>query len=173
MLHIDFQKDFHEKLKNGYTKQELEISRIHFLLEEMKLGHLTLSHHENGAPFFVNQPELHISISHSNGWVAILVDDKPVGIDIQTYSKNLKAGQDYFRNSQEQQFSEDDTALHLIWGAKEAFYKLNHGKIADLKEEVSIIHIGIETIELMYGDQKSTLSYNLLNEENVFLVYSR
>ena len=170
-VHTVFQVDFHQKLKNGIPKRSLEQEGIQVLLQEMNLSEWILTHRANGAPFFENNPHLHLSISHSNGWVALMVDEKPVGIDIQTFSKNIKAGQDYFRNAQEEDFAENETALHLIWGAKEAFYKMKQGHITDLKEEVSIRQIDHESIILEYNNEKYTFQYVHLPSD-VFLVYS-
>ena len=170
-VHTVFQADFHQKLSSGIPKKTLEQEGILRLLQEMNLSEWTLAHRANGAPYFENNPYLHLSISHSNGWVALIVDEKPVGIDIQTFSKNIKAGQDYFRNAREAAFAEDETALHLIWGAKEAFYKMKQGQIPDLKEEVSIFQIDHDSINLEYADLKHTLHYILL-PDRVFLVYS-
>ncbi len=164
------QEDYDQMIAGGINKRAVEKGGIQRLLQELGYGELEIAYKETGQPYFIQDPELFLSISHAKGWFAVSVGSKPVGIDIQTFSSRLKQGQDYFRNEREGSFSEDENALHLIWGAKEAFYKLKEGQIPDLKEEVSMMEILESTLIIDFESNKYRLGYAIL--ENVFLVFT-
>lgn len=162
-------ENYEELLRGGINKRDLEKQEVRKLLDELGYGDLQIAYKKNGQPCFELQPNLFLSISHSKGWFAIIVGKKPVGIDIQVYSERLKAGQDYFRNDKEIEFSENDRALHLIWCMKEAFYKWKEGEIADLKEDVSLRKIKEETLLVDFERTEYLLKYQLI--EDAFLVF--
>ena len=118
----------------------------------------------------VKKPELFLSVSHAKGWFAVSISTEPVGVDIQTYSSRLKEGQDYFRNERELPFADNETALHLIWCAKEAFYKMKEGQIVDLKEHVTICSISENEVNLNFENEFYSLRYHLV--ENGFFIYT-
>ncbi|WP_148235407.1 4'-phosphopantetheinyl transferase family protein [Fluviicola taffensis] len=164
------QADYQELLKGGAAKRLLEKKAVQYLLDALGYGHCEVKYKETGQPYLHNESAF-LSISHSNGWFAVCVGSHPVGVDIQNHSPRLILGQDYFRNDQEVIFAEDEQALHLIWGAKEAFYKMKEGNIPDLKEEVSVLNIGEELIVLEFGFQNFELKYRLIN--SAFLVFMK
>ena len=98
------------------------------------------------------------------------VGSEPVGIDIQPFSSRLKQGQDYFRNEQELPFADDERALHLIWGAKEAFYKLMEGQIPDLKKDVSVTAFLNDTLCVSFESDNYLLGYKVI--EQAYLVFT-
>jgi 4'-phosphopantetheinyl transferase len=165
------QDDYDQMIAGGINKRAVEKGGIQKLLQKLGYDGLEIVYKETGQPYFRQKPELFLSLSHAKGWFAVIVGSKPVGIDIQTVSQRLKQGQDYFRNERELPFSEDDQALHLIWGAKEAFYKLMEGQIPDLKEEVSLVSIGEESLIIEFKSEKHNLGYKILEE--AFLVFTR
>lgn len=165
------QEDYDQLIAGGVNKRAVEKGGIQTLLRELGYEGLEIRYKKSGQPYFKDRPELFLSVSHAKGWFAVSVGSEPVGIDIQTHSSRLKQGQDYFRNEQEQVFSEDENALHLIWGAKEAFYKLKEGQIADLKEEVSILEIAQDSLILDFESEIHSLGYKIL--ENAWIVFTR
>jgi 4'-phosphopantetheinyl transferase len=164
------QDDYDQLIAGGVNKRAVEKGGVQKLLQELAYHEEEICYKESGQPYFKDKPELFLSVSHAKGWFAVSVGSEPVGVDIQTYSPRLKQGQDYFRNDRELSFSEDEIALHLIWGAKEAFYKLKEGQIADLKEEVSISGISKDLLLLDYGSETFKLGYQIL--ENAFIVFT-
>lgn len=165
------QDDYDLMITAGINKRDLEKGGIQKLLQKLGYEGLEIAYRQTGQPYFTQKRELFFSVSHAKGWFAVIVGSEPVGIDIQTVSKRLKQGQDYFRNERELEFSEDDRALHLIWGAKEAFYKLKEGQIPDLKEEVSLKSIQEESLILEFESEKHDLGYKILDE--AFLVFTK
>ncbi|WP_341900280.1 hypothetical protein [Fluviicola taffensis] len=164
------QEDYDQLISSGVNKRAIEKGGIRTLLQELGYGEDEILYKESGQPYLKDKPELFLSISHAKGWFAVIIGVEPVGIDIQTQSSRLKEGQDYFRNENERSFSEDETALHLIWGAKEAFYKLKSGELRDLKEDVSVSGISSDTLVLTFESTGYELKYLLL--ENAFLVFT-
>ena len=70
-----------------------------------------------------------ISITHSFIFSAIIVSDRPIGIDIEKQREKIHRIAHKFTNEQEELYLEhqdlDKTrALTVIWGAKESLYKL-------------------------------------------------
>lgn len=164
------QEDYDQLIAGGINKRAVEKGGIQTLLQKLGYHEMEICYKENGQPYFKGKPESFLSVSHAKGWFAVSVGSEPVGIDIQTYSSRLKQGQDYFRNGRELPFSEDENALHLIWGAKEAFYKLKEGQIPDLKEEVSVLEIAKDLLMLDFESEIHTLGYKIL--ENVWIVFT-
>lgn len=163
-------EDYDQLIAGGVNKRAVEKEGIRTLLSELGYNEFEICYKESGQPFFKQKPELFLSVSHAKGWFAVSVGPEPVGVDIQPFSSRLQQGQDYFRNRREFPFSEDDNALHVIWGVKEAFYKLKEGRIPDLKEEVSVLAISNETVIMDFESHSYTLGYRVF--ENTFLVFS-
>lgn len=164
------QEDYDQMIAGGISKRALEKGGVYALLEGLGYGDLEIAYKETGQPYFKQKTGLFLSISHAKGWFAVAVGSGPVGVDIQPFSARLKQGQDYFRNERELPFAEDEIALHLIWGAKEAFYKYKEGQIPDLKEEVTITAVSKEQVSLEYVSQHYELGFRIF--EDVFLVFT-
>lgn len=164
------QEDYDSLIVSGVNKRAIEKGGTKLLLEELGYGEDEILYKQTGQPYFKDKSGSFLSISHAKGWFAIIVGSEPVGIDIQTRSSRLKAGQDYFRNENELAFSEGESALHLIWGAKEAFYKLMEGEIADLKEDVSVLSISNNLLVIDFESTRHELKYFLV--EDAFLVFT-
>lgn len=164
------QEDYDSLIASGVNKRAIEKGGIKLLLEELGYGKDEIGYKQTGQPCFEDRSGSFLSVSHAKGWFAVIIGSEPVGIDIQTQSSRLKAGQDYFRNENELSFSEDEAALHLIWGAKEAFYKFKEGEIPDLKEEVTVLSISRDALVVDYKSTRHELKYVLV--ENAFLVFT-
>lgn len=164
------QEGYDQLISDGVNKRAIEKGGIKTLLQELGYGEEEILYKETGQPYFKDKRESFLSISHAKGWFAVIIGREPVGIDIQTQSSRLKQGQDYFRNENELAFSEDEMALHLIWGAKEAFYKLKGGQIPDLKEDVSVLSISKDVLIVDFESARHELKYFLV--EDVFLVFT-
>lgn len=146
-------EDYDVRLKNGEKKRSIEKNEVLKTLRIMGFDSPVL-HKESGQPYLENYPELFLSISHSNGWIAVYVSMQPVGIDIETQNPRIAEGSSYFLNENEQQFKSDLNNLHIIWGAKEAFYKWKEGNITDLKNDVTILSIKASTVSIEFEGQK-------------------
>ncbi len=85
-----------------------------------------LGHHDNGSPFIQNN-SIHISITHTNRFVAIITHPtEDVGIDIENIERDFSAVEKKALSEEEREdLSEKHRNLHLAiyWCAKEAIYK--------------------------------------------------
>lgn len=164
------QEDYEKLLKAGINKRAVEKGGVQMLLEKLGYDGLEIQYKETGQPYFKQKPGLFLSVSHAKGWYAVQIGTERVGIDIERASMRLKQGQDYFRNERELPFAEDETALQLIWGAKEAFYKWQEGQIADLKEEVTLVKILEEKLVIEFESDEYQLGFRVFGD--VFLVFT-
>lgn len=164
------QEDYEQLLQAGMNKRAVEKGGVRILLEKLGYGDLEIGYKESGQPCFSQKPELFLSVSHAKGWYAVSVGTEPVGVDIEPVSFRLKQGQDYFRNERELLFAEDETALQLMWGAKEAFYKWKEGQIPDLKEEVTLVKILEDQLVIEFESEEFQLGFRIF--EDVFLVFT-
>lgn len=89
----------------------------------------TIDHEPSGKPFLTSHhsphttPLPHISISHTRGFVTILLsDDSQVGVDIEYRSDRVERIARRFIHPDEKADTIDEKLL--LWSAKEAVYKL-------------------------------------------------
>ena len=91
------------------------------LLNEF-FNNVTIAYNEFGKPFLSN--DKHISISHSNDLVAIIINENsPCGIDIEKISDKVERIKHKFLNPLDIENVTSIEELTLYWGAKEALYK--------------------------------------------------
>ena len=124
--------DYTGKVRGERKKAESANGRI--LLKEAVMREygidtdsLTIGYGEYGKPFFIDRTDIHFSISHSEEYVAVVLSDREVGIDIQQV-KAVKPGliqklcdeseQRYVLNSDNQ-----DKAFITLWALKESYIK--------------------------------------------------
>lgn len=162
--------DYSSRLKNGESKRAFEKMEVKNAIEQLGFDS-EIGYKKTGQPYLTNHPEVYISISHSNGWIAVCISDTPVGIDIETVNPLILRGTDYFVNERERKYLENLKHLHLIWGAKEAFYKWKEGQISDLKNEVTICDISADkTLQVQFESNIYTLNYVQENDITLVLI---
>ena len=102
----------------------------------------------DGAPFLANGP--HLSISHTQGYAAVILADVPVGIDIERIGPRVERVIGQFLRPEEEitlRLSADAAAVapnlpfHLAWSAKEAAYKVLGHDYYDLRRRTTVQHI--------------------------------
>ena len=72
------------------------------LLQEITGGPACIAYRPNGAPY-LSGSSLHISISHTKGYAAVLLQDRPaVGIDIEYRSERVSKIRIRFMNQEEE-----------------------------------------------------------------------
>lgn len=163
--------DYAEQIEKGLSKCHVEKQAILSKLKELGLKD-ALYYLENGQPKLKTTDHKHISISHSNDWMAIYLAKIPVGIDIEFFRPSIFDGKHYFENENEASLNYSTHELQLIWGAKEAFYKQLEGAIPDLKNEVTIFEIDHSKQELQvnYSSKNYCLKFKLF--DSLYLVYT-
>lgn len=93
--------------------------------------------HPGGKPFFVNHPNLHFSLSHSGGEVAIAFSRTPIGFDVEKKERRadfVSIAQRFFSVAEAAQIAaagECAASLFVdLWTAKEAILKLEGSGIS-------------------------------------------
>jgi phosphopantetheine--protein transferase-like protein len=93
--------------------------------------------HPGGKPFFVNHPDLHFSLSHSGGEVAMAFSRTPIGFDMEKKGRHadfVPVARRFFSAAEAAQIAaagEHASSLFLnLWTAKEAILKLEGSGIS-------------------------------------------
>ncbi|MBK8556563.1 MAG: 4'-phosphopantetheinyl transferase superfamily protein [Lewinellaceae bacterium] len=101
-------------------------------------------------PFFLDHPEQHCSLSHSQGIVGALLADKVCGCDVQVMVEKMPRIAGKFVSPDEMAFiHQHDTTVqfelfHIFWTAKESMYKamgsrnLTSGGICDWSRSIGM-----------------------------------
>lgn len=114
----------YKKIKSNNRKKEWLSTRV--LLQRMLNNELLeIQYDTNRKPILNNN--IKVSISHSKGYVALMLSDvKEVGIDIQVPKNNIGKGVSVFMSPIElDKIGEKNyiEKLHIYWCAKESLYK--------------------------------------------------
>ena len=139
-----------KRYKSNARRMEYICERA--LLKDMMNGRiLNIFHNEDGKPILNNG--LNISISHTRGYIAIILSEtKNVGIDIEYVSDRVEKISSRFMREDES--ADDILSLLVHWCAKETLYKL-----------FSSEHLDFMNIKVNIGETVSAT--NLLNNITV------
>ena len=142
------QNEFEYLLRLVSEERREKISRFHFfrdarnslmgdiivrseICKRTGLSNSALSFGKNGygKPFLINNPRVHFNISHAGCYVAVAIDDKPVGIDIELKGKADTRVADRFFTVDEREYiysyheNTRSQAFFEVWTKKEAYIK--------------------------------------------------
>ena|SRR5690554_6123001 len=167
-IHYWFDASFDENLSKNISKSQKERECVTEKLQQLN-PNASIEHEQSGAPILKNADYPCVSISHYKGWFGLFFSTSPCGVDIQPYKTNMLKGKHYFINDKEEELMLSTVNLHLIWAAKEAFFKKLKGEITDLKNEVSIIEIDDKNkvLTLIYNEKKEKLNFKI---ESKFII---
>ena len=120
------------------------------LLKPLGINNMEMSHNEHGKPFLVHHPDIHFNISHCKNGIAVVIDNAPVGIDIESYRNIDDALISYTMNDSEIETinaSENPLATFIAyWTKKEAVLKLRGTGIStDLHQVLDGMGYRLET----------------------------
>ena len=156
-----------ENISNEVRKKERIISR--FLLESLVGKKVEVKYADSGKPFFDG---MHFSISHTKNFVAVIVSNKPVGVDIEYKSDRIFRITEKFMHPDElktlPECSEKQKFALLCWCAKETVYKILDTVGVDFAE--MNCKINSENIFLSYKNAHFTLKF--LDFPDFFVVFS-
>ncbi|SDX96103.1 4'-phosphopantetheinyl transferase family protein [Flavobacterium degerlachei] len=131
---------------------------VRMLLQEAGYSDFDLHYDEFGKPYLKNGK--YISITHSHHFSAIIVSDQTVGIDIELQREKIIRIADKFvdeefsyldKNNQEEYIKK----LTVIWGAKEAIFKIRNEKGISFKD-----HIKVKAFRLDDKESKAELHFD-------------
>ncbi|WP_455628296.1 4'-phosphopantetheinyl transferase family protein [Parabacteroides chinchillae] len=116
---------FLQSIRAEHRKQERLASRV--LLKELLEKEAVIDYFPNGAPFLPDIP-LHISISHTKGYAAVLLQESPAaGVDIEYRSDRVCKIRNRFMNQEEEEaidLNHEIEHLLIYWCAKETLFKM-------------------------------------------------
>ena len=131
------------------------------LLQELTGGPVCVAYRPNGAPY-LSGSSLHISISHTKGYAAVLLQNRPAaGIDIEYRSERVSKIRSRFMNSEEEAgIDKEHETEHLLlhWCAKETLFKMIG------QEEVDFLH-HLHVRPFPYAEEGSFTVYETRTEE--------
>ncbi len=133
-----------------------------------------ISYQESGKPFLEN-PSVHISISHSKGFAGIIISEQcTVGIDLERIHPRIEKIANKFVSREEEKFLTGKNRvekLFVIWGAKEVLFKMNSIGELIFKEHLLVMPFdfnasgGVKASVLKKNFHKNySLHYNLLDD---------
>jgi phosphopantetheinyl transferase len=142
---LDLQPVELEELSKLKGRRIMEWLACRYLVHDMLLsqGHadrLPVLKDEFGKPHLKGSP-LHLSFSHSHDLVAVILADKPTGVDIQAMVEKIERLAHKFMRKDELDSLKLETKLehlHFYWGAKEALYKAYGRKELDFRQNIHI-----------------------------------
>ncbi|MCF8464784.1 MAG: 4'-phosphopantetheinyl transferase superfamily protein [Flavobacteriales bacterium] len=161
------------QLSVRHPRTQLQRYASRLLLAEM-LGEMhEVSKDEHGRPFLPNH-SLHLSISHTEGYAAILLGPKKLGVDVQQYKPNVLKVRDRFLDENELILAQDIETTTLFWAAKEAVYKYNAKPGLDFRNPITIHSIETETLpsSFVYENVKTDLNLGWKKLDGAMLVWT-
>ncbi len=144
-----------ESHQNGFLS-------IRHLLKSAGYSDFDLFYDEDGKPHLKDGKQ--ISITHSNNFSAIIIGEENVGIDIELQREKITRIADKFIDF-EFNYLDKNTAdyikkLTVIWGAKEAIYKMCNSRSLSFKENMKVFNF-----ELIDGKGKASVQQNEFGKE--------
>ena len=137
---------------------------VRMLLQHINHSDFDLYYDDKGKPHL--KGEKYISISHSNGFSAILISNESIGLDIeQLKEKTLKIASRFMNVHHLENLSIEDKVKKatVIWGIKESIFKIkNETGISfpnDIFEE-----------DFSWEDKKVTATLKFNNKEEIFQI---
>jgi len=131
---------------------------VRMLIQEMGFTDQDLHYDEFGKPYF--NCHNHISITHSHDFAAIIISHETVGIDMELQREKILRIADKFVHTEFDYLNPDVSneyikKLTVIWGAKEAIFKIRNEKGISFKD-----HIRINAFSLTENQTKASLHFN-------------
>jgi phosphopantetheinyl transferase len=135
----DAYRDALAEKRTEKRKQEWLAARV--LLKELLGEEALIGYRPNGAPY-LPEKNMHISISHTNGYAAVSLNpDSPAGIDIEYRSDRiLKVRSRFMSEEEDAAVDPEHEADHLLvyWCVKEALFKRVGQSDIDFREHLHV-----------------------------------
>ncbi|OCB76912.1 4'-phosphopantetheinyl transferase family protein [Flavobacterium crassostreae] len=117
------------------------------LLQEAGFNDLDLYYDAFGKPHLIDGN--YISITHSHHFSAIIISDQTVGIDMELQREKITRIADKFVSKEFKYLDTKDPKkyidqLTVIWGAKEAIFKIRNEKGISFKEHIEVASFDLE-----------------------------
>ena len=131
---------------------------VRMLIQEMGFTDHEMHYDEFGKPYF--NCHNHISITHSHDFAAIIISDETVGIDMELQREKILRIADKFVDTETSYLNTQNKEdyikeLTVIWGAKEAIFKIRNEKGISFKD-----HIRVNGFSLSKNLTEASLHFN-------------
>lgn len=131
---------------------------VRMLIQEMGFTDHEMHYDEFGKPYF--NCHNHISITHSHDFAAIIISDETVGIDMELQREKILRIADKFVDTETSYLNTQNKVdyikeLTVIWGAKEAIFKIRNEKGISFKD-----HIRVNAFSLDENLTEASLHFN-------------
>lgn len=115
----------------------------------------TVAKTDRGKPYLADNPELHISITHTDTLVAVALSDSPVGVDAQTVTDKIygRVAERMFTAGEREYAAKSHENFYEVWTKKESFVKMTGEGLSHRTAE----------IDVLTGDQASFRCFNIDN----------
>jgi phosphopantetheinyl transferase len=149
------------------------------LLQEAGYNDFDLYYDEFGKPHLTD--DKYISITHSHHFSAIIVSDETVGIDIELQREKIIRIADKFVDTEFSYLDQNDLEsyikkLTVIWGAKEAIFKIRNEKGISFKDHIEVMPFRLDDTktkaELHFEGVVKDFDIYFEEIENFTLVYA-
>ena len=149
------------------------------LLNEAGYTDFDLYYDEFGKPHL--QDGKYISITHSHEFSAIIISDQTVGVDIELQREKIIRIANKFCDSEFQYLDREKTTeyikkLTVIWGAKEAIFKIRNEKGISFKDHISVVKFELNqtetTASLYFGGLHKEFNIYFEEVEGFTLAYA-
>lgn len=129
----------------GFTSPSRIAERLawRIMVREVLGRDITISYSDSGAPSIQDSQYKYISVSHCADRVAVLLSQRPCGLDIELTGRNFDRVATRYMNPDEQTLASTPTERAAVWCAKECLYKMAGISGLDLR-----LDIRIESIDL-------------------------
>ena len=163
-----------EELEELYYTKSVQRRReklaVRALLNTIFEDKVYLGHHDNGAPFIQND-FTHISITHTNRFVAIITHPtEEVGIDIESIERDFSVVEKKALSEEEIDDLDDEKKneqLAIYWCAKEAIFKRMSQNRVDFAEQIEVEKFNLKK----EGELEATFIHKDEHEEEFDLEY--
>ena len=165
------------------NKENISLLGRKFLIQKLKEQGLSFDFHisleEKGKPFFTHNPNIHFSVSNTQKFIAIILSDKKVGIDIEQTRKYNDSLIKRFFNKEEsiylknQNDYDKNKAFTQLWTIKESFVKMTGTGIANNFNNQNLTPINsIFTLSQQYTKLSAKINSFYIEEKDLFVSYA-
>lgn len=113
-------------------------------------GQILMEWDKRGKPHLLNY-DSEITISHSGDYAAVLVSDRPGGVDIEERTNKINRISHKFIHDEEESLAASTEELIIVWSAKESLFKYKGGGGIDFRQHMRIKKIDRKS-QLIHAD---------------------
>ena len=120
------------------------------LLRKVAGEECQVSYSKQGAPCIENSQYKYISVSHCADCVALLLSDKPCGVDVERVERNFERVARKYISDAEREGLPVDSPLKMaaVWCAKETLYKMMSREGVDFLRDIELLRLDVEAGEI-------------------------